>query len=70
MLAVYVDETLATGMDEFITLTNKIKEEFKSEPHECRPFLFSGGMINSHIDGVFLGKRKYAESLERLPDDF
>lgn len=41
LLAVYMDDTLASGINELIKITNKIPEKFESRPREFPPLLFS-----------------------------
>lgn len=57
MLAVYVDDTLAAGNDEFMKLTDKIPEQFESKPREFAPFIFSGVIINNDRLGYFLEQK-------------
>lgn len=69
MLEVYLDDTLAAGTDEFLKITDKIPEEFESEPREFPKLLFSGVMINTHRLGYFLEQNAYSNKLDKLPSD-
>lgn len=40
------DDTFAAGNDGFMTLTNKIMEEFESKSNIFPPFMFALEMIN------------------------
>lgn len=51
MLAAFMADTIQIGNEEFIKLTNKILEEFESNPLEYPPFLFSAVVINEDPHG-------------------
>lgn len=66
-LAVYVDDTLASGKPDFLQLTEKIAETFQSKPREYPPFLFAGITMNKHSSGYFLEQTQYAKDIDLLP---
>lgn len=66
MIAVYVDDSLAAGNQNFMNLTNKIPEDFDSKPKAFPPFLFAGVMINTDQSGYFLVQKNYSDKIEKL----
>ena len=66
-MAVYVDDTLASGNPAFLQLTDKISETFESKPREYPPLMFAGININEEGEGFFLEQTQYAKDINQLP---
>lgn len=69
LMGVYVDDSLSAGTDEFLTLTDKIAEEFESKPRESPPFQFAGVQIDNDPQGYVLEQHKYTEQIDKLKLD-
>lgn len=53
-MAVYVDDSLASGNAQFEKRKDQIPKTFQSKKKEYPPFLFSVITINKAIDGYYL----------------
>lgn len=60
-LAVYINDTMASGNSAFLQLTEKIAETFESKPRQYPTFVFAGITINGKGSGYFLYKTQYAK---------
>lgn len=69
LLAVYVHDSLGAGTPEFLKLTDKISEKFKSKPRESSPFQFAGILFNENSSGYFMEQGVYSKTIEKLPSD-
>lgn len=63
---VYVDETLESGNNQFLNLTDKISKKVESNPRGFLPFVFAYITIRKIRSGYFLEETKYAKHLNEL----
>lgn len=59
MLALYVDDTLATENPDFMKATDKIYENFESKPPYFSPFPFVGMTVQDDQQGYFVEQTEY-----------
>lgn len=69
MFEIYVDDKLATGRDEFMSITDKNTEELESKPRDFPALVFTGVMINPYRLAYVLEQNVYSDKIHELPGD-
>lgn len=64
-MAVYVDDTLASGNENFEKVADHIPKTFESKKKEYPPFFFAGININKATDHYFLEQESYTKGLTK-----